>query len=64
MRYLAIPLALICAFFVFYTARLLAVTQFLQHTRIGGGGAFVGAVVFPLIAIVTGWGAVRAWRRG
>ncbi len=64
MRIVAMTLALISAFFVFYTARLLVVTGGLQHLRAGGGGAYVGAVVFPLIAIGCGWLARRLWRRG
>ena len=64
MRILAVCLGLISAFWVFYTARLLAVTGFLQHVRPGGQGAYAGAVVFPLLAIAFGWAARRAWRRG
>ena len=62
----AILFALISAFFVFYTARLFYVTQGLRATRAGGQGAYVGAVVFPLLALLFGWGAwrfVRAIRR-
>lgn len=62
-RVLALIAGLICAFFVFYTVRLLVVTAFLTRTRAGGGGAFVGAVAFPLLALLFGWLAVRAWRR-
>lgn len=62
-RVLAVVAGLISAFFVFYTVRLLAVTTFLTRTRAGGGGAFVGAVAFPLLALLFGWIAVRAWRR-
>ena len=54
-------LALASAFFVFYTARLLYVTHGLRATRAGGQGAYVGAVVFPLLALVFSWGA---WRFG
>lgn len=61
-RALAIVAAAVSAFFVFYTVRLLVVTGFLQRTRPGGGGAYVGAVVFPLLALFFGWAAVRAWR--
>lgn len=61
-RVLAIVAAAVSAFFVFYTIRLLVVTGFLQHTRPGGGGAYVGAVVFPLLALLFGWAALRAWR--
>jgi hypothetical protein len=64
LRALAIVLAAVSAFFVFYTIRLLAVTHFLQQTRAGGQGAYVGAIVFPLLAIGFGWAAVRLWRRG
>ncbi len=63
LRVLAVILALLCAFFLFYTVRLLLVTDFLQKTRVGGGGAYVGAVVFPLLAIIFGWAAFRCWLR-
>ena len=63
-RIVAFASALASAFFVFYTARLLVVTGFLQHTRAGGQGAYVGAVVFPLLALGCGWLARQAWRRG
>jgi hypothetical protein len=55
-------LALLSAFFVFYTARLLYVTHGLTAIRTGGQGAYVGAVVFPLLAMLFGWGAWRLWR--
>ncbi len=58
----AILLALASAFWVFYTARLLYVTNLLRATRAGGQGAYVGAVVFPLLALLFGWGAWRCWR--
>lgn len=58
----AVVAGLICAFFVFYTIRLLVVTAFLTRLRAGGGGAFIGAVAFPLWALFFGWLAVRAWR--
>jgi hypothetical protein len=61
-RFLSLIAGLVSAFFVFYTVRLLVVTAFLTRTRAGGGGAFVGAIVFPLLAIVFGWLAVRASR--
>ena len=62
----ALLLALLSGFFVFYTARLLYVTRGLRATRAGGQGAYVGAVAFPLLALLFGWGAwrcVRALRR-
>ena len=62
----AIVLALASAFFVFYTARLLYVTNGLRATRVGGQGAYVGAIVFPILALLFGWSAwriVRAARR-
>lgn len=62
LRGVAIIAAVLSAFFAFYTIRLLAVTGFLAHTRPGGGGAYVGAVVFPLLALLFAWAAVRAWR--
>ncbi len=63
----AVFLALACAFFIFYTARLLYVTHGLTVTRAGGQGAYVGAIVFPILALSFGWGAwrcVRSMRRG
>ena len=53
--------ALICAFWIFYTVRLLVVTAFLTRIRPGGGGARIGAVVFPLLALFFGWFAWRLW---
>lgn len=47
--------ALLCGFFVFYTVRLLFVTRFLTEVRTGGSGAFVGAIVFPVLAIGSGF---------
>jgi hypothetical protein len=55
--------AFIGAFFVFYSARLLYVTHGLQNTRPGGRGAYVGAVVFPLLAIGCAWVSWRAFSR-
>ncbi len=60
------PVGLVCglgsAFFVFYTARLLYVTRGLRAVRAGGGGAYVGAIVFPLLALGLGWLALRCVR--
>ncbi len=61
-RALALITGCISAFFIFYPIRLLVVTSFLTRTRAGGGGAFIGAVVFPILALCFGWIAVRAWR--
>lgn len=55
-------LALLSVFFIFYTARLLYVTQGLTAIRAGGQGAYVGAIVFPLLAILFGWAAWRLLR--
>ena len=55
----ALLLAVLSAFFVFYTGRLVYVTKGLSATRSGGQGAFIGAIVFPLLAILLGW---AAWR--
>ena len=63
MRVVAIVLGVISAFFVFYTVRLLVVTHGLRQLRAGGNGAYVGAVVFPLIALVFGWASARTWKR-
>jgi hypothetical protein len=55
-------LALVSLFFVFYTARLLFVTRGLTSIRPGGQGAYIGAIIFPLLAILFGWGAWRLLR--
>ena len=57
-----IVLALLSVFFVFYTARLLYVTHGLTAIRAGGQGAYIGAVIFPLLAILFGWGAWKLLR--
>jgi hypothetical protein len=57
-----IILALLSVFLVFYTARLLYVTHGLTTIRAGGQGAYAGAVIFPLLAILFGWGAWRLLR--
>ena len=58
----AIVLGLCSAFFVFYTLRLIAVTRAFTQLRPGGGGAWVGAVVFPALALLFAWAAFRLWR--
>ena len=58
-----IILALIGGFFIFYTARLLYVTSGLRTIRVGGQGAYIGAMVFPLIALLCAWGAWRCLRK-
>lgn len=64
LRLVAVALGLVSAFFIFWMVRLLVVTGFLMHTRAGGGGAFIGAAVFPLLALAFGWASLRCWRRG
>lgn len=56
--------ALLSLFFIFYTARLLYVTHWLTATRTGGNGAYIGAVVFPLLAVLFGAIAWRCIRSG
>jgi hypothetical protein len=63
MRVVSVVLGLVSLFFAFYTIRLLVVTGWLQHTRPGGQGAYIGAVVFPLLALGCGWASVVCWRR-
>jgi hypothetical protein len=55
-------MALSSSFFIFYTARLLYVTHGLTTIRTGGQGAYVGALVFPLLAILFCWGAWKLLR--
>jgi hypothetical protein len=62
LYFAATVLTLVGAFFVFYTVRLLYVTHWLTETRTGGQGAYVGAIVFPLLGILLGWGAWRCVR--
>jgi hypothetical protein len=62
-RAFAVVAGLISAFFAFYTVRLLVVTSFLTRTRAGGGGAYIGAIVFPLLMLAFGWIAARTWRK-
>jgi len=59
---MGVVLALLSVFFLFYTARLLYVTQGLTAIRAGGQGVYVGAVVFPLLGILFGLGAWRLLR--
>ena len=64
--FIALLLGLMCAFFLFYEARLLYVTSGLTATLEGGQGAYVGAVVFPFMALLLGlgaWRCVKAARR-
>jgi len=60
---IAVLLAAVSVFFVFYTARLLYVTHGLSAIRAGGQGAYIGAVVFPLLAVAAGCAAWRLLRR-
>jgi hypothetical protein len=62
LRALAVVLGIIGLFFVFYTARLLYVTHGLTQIRAGGNGTYIGAVAFPMLALVFGYGAWRCAR--
>jgi len=50
-------------FFVFYEVRLLYLTHFLTQVRKGGQGTYIGAVVFPVVALGFGWIASMSLRR-
>ncbi|MEO8621664.1 MAG: hypothetical protein ABI625_11400 [bacterium] len=63
LRLLSVVFAFISAFFIFYTVRLLVVTGGLQATRPGGQGAYIGAVVFPLLAVGCAWVSWRSFSR-
>jgi hypothetical protein len=52
-------LGLISAFFIFYTIRLLVVTKLLTAIHTGGQGAYIGALAFPIMAIICGF---LAWK--
>ena len=64
MRILAIGLGALSVFLTFWTVRLLVVTGGLRNVRPDGHGAYVGAIVFPVLAIAFGWASLRCWRRG
>jgi len=64
IRGLAVVLFALSAFFIFYTVRLLVVTGALAHTRPAGHGAYIGATVFPVLAIEFAWAGRRCWMRG
>jgi len=64
LRILAVVLFALSAVFISYTVRFVAVTGALAHTRAGGQGAYVGAIIFPLLAIAFAWSGVRCWMRG
>jgi hypothetical protein len=61
-RLFAMVAGLCSAFFIFYTVRLLTVTRFFTQLRPGGGGAWIGLVVFPVLALLLAWAAIRLWR--
>jgi hypothetical protein len=62
-RLFAVGTGVVSVFFAFWFVRLLVVTDYLRQLRPGGGGAYVGAVAFPLLAIIFGWITARLWRR-
>lgn len=62
LTFVALTCALVSGFFIFYTARLLHVTHGLKEIRPGGKGAYVGVVVFPILAVFFGAGAWRCLR--
>ena len=63
MKVIAVVAGLVSAFWVFYALRLFVVTGFLLRVRPGGHGAYIGAVAFPVLAVIFGWLAVYLWRR-
>ncbi len=58
----AIISGLVSAFFVFYTARLYVVARFFTIAP-RNGGAYIGAIAFPLLAVGLALVARRCWRR-
>jgi hypothetical protein len=61
---LSVLFAFLSVFFLYYTGRLLYVTRALQATRPSGQGAFIGALVFPALAIGCAWVSWRCLKRG
>lgn len=55
-------LGLLSAFLLFYEVRLLYVTSGLTALRVAGQGAYIGAVIFPLLALLFGFAAWRCFR--
>ena len=55
--------AALCAFFTYYTARLIYINVFgpslAGHRQTG---MYIGAVVFPVAAFVFGWLSIRCFR--
>jgi hypothetical protein len=51
LYFLMVVCGIIGAFFIFYTARLLYITQGLSNIRVGGKGTYIGAVVFPILSL-------------
>ena len=52
LLYLLIAVSgLISAFLIFYTVRLFYITQGLSKISAGGSGTYIGAIVFPIIAL-------------
>jgi hypothetical protein len=60
---LGLLFAFLTVFFLYYTVRLITVTRGLQATRPGGQGAFVGAIVFPALALGCAWVSWRCVKR-
>jgi hypothetical protein len=60
---LGILFAILCAFFVYYTARLIYVNVFgpslAGHRQTG---MYIGAVAFPTAVFVFGWLSLRCFR--
>jgi len=63
IRFLGVFLGLFSIFFVFYTVRLLYVTNGLTAIRSGGNGAYIGAIAFPILALSFGFGSWRCFAK-
>lgn len=63
---LMIICSLISVFFVFYTVRLFYITKGLSNIKVGGKGTYIGAIAFPVLALIFGlfsWHFYKAIRK-
>jgi hypothetical protein len=60
---LALCFGAAACFFLWYSVRLAWVSMQPHEGRVVGGGAYIGAVAFPLAVLVFGFIAYRLFRR-
>ena len=60
---LALAFAAASCFFLYYTVRLAWVSMQPHEGRAVGGGAYIGAVAFPLAFVIFGYIAYRLYKK-